>query len=135
MALYELVGMRPHALLAAEAARLCSGGDAGGDAEEKGARGRGKRASTGRMGSLPSGKAAGGKGGKGKKAEAAASRMGEVGGDEDEDGFGFLSSERMHTLKSFQAYAKWAKAKHFGLPLGRPRAAQTAAPPGHAAAR
>ncbi len=41
------------------------------------------------------------------------------GSEESDDGggeFGFTSSERPHTLRSFQAYCAWARAVHFGLP-------------------
>lgn len=30
--------------------------------------------------------------------------------------FGFVTLDRTHTMTSFEAYAKWAKALHFGLP-------------------
>ncbi|PNH12084.1 putative lysine-specific demethylase JMJ14 [Tetrabaena socialis] len=50
----------------------------------------------------------------------------EGGGNSDEDGsgdesdgggeFGFVASERVHTLRSFQAYCRWARSLHFGLP-------------------
>ena len=30
--------------------------------------------------------------------------------------FGFVTLDRTHTLTSFEAYAKWAKALHFGVP-------------------
>lgn len=45
----------------------------------------------------------------------------EIGSGEGEDTFGFLSTERMHTLRSFSTYAAWAKALHFGLPLAAAR--------------
>ena len=39
----------------------------------------------------------------------------EAGPDEVEGDFGFVTLDRTHTLTSFEAYAKWAKALHFGL--------------------
>lgn len=62
---------------------------------------------------------------KGRMQAASGGRMGGAGKDEeegeedDDDGagdFGFMSAERLHTLASFQAYCKWAKVMHFGLP-------------------
>ncbi|MEW5310086.1 MAG: hypothetical protein WDW38_001916 [Sanguina aurantia] len=45
----------------------------------------------------------------------------ELGSGTEEDTFGFLSSERQHTLRSFSTYASWAKALHFELPLAAAR--------------
>ncbi len=39
----------------------------------------------------------------------------EAGADDVEGDFGFVTLDRTHTLTSFEAYAKWAKALHFGL--------------------
>jgi hypothetical protein len=37
--------------------------------------------------------------------------------DENSGEFGFVTLDRKHTLKSFAAYADWAKAMHFSSPL------------------
>lgn len=45
-----------------------------------------------------------------------ADEMNEIDGE-----FGFVTLDRTHTLTSFEAYAKWAKALHFGLPYDKAR--------------
>ena len=42
-----------------------------------------------------------------------------MGPDEIDGEFGFVTLDRTHTLTSFEAYAKWAKALHFGLDFNK----------------
>lgn len=86
----------PRADLTAAAAGVEGGGDAGGGGR------MGRSGSTGRVTRMASLRSSDGSG----------SEESDDGGGE----FGFTSSERPHTLRSFQAYCAWARAVHFGLP-------------------